>query len=71
MIWVQLPGKDTGTDVYYRAREEHINVAPGMMFSTADKYSNCLRINSANPWSERIESAVRRLGELAGESLGG
>ncbi|MBO6851429.1 MAG: PLP-dependent aminotransferase family protein [Marinobacter sp.] len=71
VIWVQLPGKDTGTDVYYRARQENINVAPGMMFSTADKYSNCLRINSTNPWSERIEQAVRRLGELAGESLGG
>ncbi|MDX1598299.1 MAG: PLP-dependent aminotransferase family protein [Marinobacter sp.] len=71
VIWVQLPGKNTGTDVYRRAREENINVAPGLMFSTADKYNNCLRLNSANPWTERIEGAVRRLGELAELSLNG
>ncbi|AZT83309.1 PLP-dependent aminotransferase family protein [Marinobacter sp. NP-4(2019)] len=69
VIWAQLPGKNTGTDVYRRAREENINVAPGLIFSTADKYNNCLRLNSANPWSERIEGAVRRLGELAEQSL--
>ncbi|MEX2475707.1 PLP-dependent aminotransferase family protein [Marinobacter sp.] len=69
VLWVQLPGKNTGTEVYRRAREHNINVAPGLMFSTADKYSNCLRLNSANPWSERIEGAVRQLGELAEQSL--
>ena len=40
-------------------------MAPGLMFSTADKYDKCLRLNSANPWSERIEHAVARLGVLA------
>ncbi len=67
VLWVQLPDGVSGTEVYHRARAEDINVAPGLMFSTADKYENCLRLNSANPWSERIEQAVARLGVLAHE----
>jgi DNA-binding transcriptional MocR family regulator len=65
VLWVQLPDGVSGTEVYHRARAEDINVAPGLMFSTADKYENCLRLNSANPWSERIDQAVARLGVLA------
>ncbi|WP_228152871.1 aminotransferase-like domain-containing protein [Marinobacter guineae] len=67
VLWVQLPDGISGTEVYQRARAENINVAPGLMFSTANKYENCLRLNGANPWSERIEQAVARLGTLAHE----
>jgi DNA-binding transcriptional MocR family regulator len=35
------------------------------MFSTTDKYENCLRLNGANPWSDRIEQAILRLGAIA------
>lgn len=69
VVWVQLPGQASGTEVYQRAREEDINVAPGRMFSTTDKYENCLRINSANPWTDRIETAIQRLGALASEAM--
>ncbi|MEC7376962.1 MAG: aminotransferase class I/II-fold pyridoxal phosphate-dependent enzyme, partial [Pseudomonadota bacterium] len=69
VLWVQLPDGVSGTRVYQKARAENINVAPGLMFSTANKYENCLRLNSANPWSERIEQAVARLGALAHQDL--
>ncbi|SFR64361.1 transcriptional regulator, GntR family [Marinobacter daqiaonensis] len=65
VVWVQLPEGISGTDIYRRARERDINVAPGIMFSTTGKYENCLRLNAANPWSARIEDAVRTLGALA------
>ena len=67
VLWVQLPDGISGTRVFQRARAENINVAPGLMFSTANKYENCLRLNCGNPWSERIEQAVARLGALTGE----
>jgi DNA-binding transcriptional MocR family regulator len=35
------------------------------MFSTTKKYQNCLRLNGANPWNERIEKAIIRLGAIA------
>lgn len=70
VLWVQLPGNASGTRVYQLAREEGINVAPGRMFSTtANKYENCLRLNCANPWNERIENAIHRLGILATQAV--
>ncbi|WP_372965284.1 PLP-dependent aminotransferase family protein [Marinobacter sp.] len=67
VLWVQMPEGVSGTEVYRRARSEGINVAPGLMFSTSNKFENCLRLNGANPWTERIETAVIRLGALAHE----
>lgn len=67
VLWVQLPEGVSGTEIYRRARLELINVAPGVMFSTTQKFENCLRLNTGNPWTERIETAVIRLGSLAYE----
>ncbi|OZB03997.1 MAG: GntR family transcriptional regulator, partial [Marinobacter sp. 34-60-7] len=67
VLWVQLPDGVSGTEVYRRARLENINVAPGLMFSTTNKFDNCLRLNGGNPWTERIEKAVIRLGAQAHE----
>ena len=64
VLWVQLPDGVSGTEVFQRARAENINVAPGRMFSTTDKFENCLRLNAGNPWTATIENAVTRLGTL-------
>ncbi|MDO3722766.1 PLP-dependent aminotransferase family protein [Marinobacter sp. chi1] len=69
VLWVQLPGNVSGTRLYHKALDEGINIAPGRMFSISDKYENYLRLNAANPWSERVEFAVRRLGAIANELL--
>lgn len=68
VVWVQLPDGCSGTTVYRLARERGINIAPGTMFSTSGKFENCLRLNAANPWTPRIEEAVRTLGQLAKET---
>ncbi|MFT7292148.1 MAG: DNA-binding transcriptional MocR family regulator, partial [Marinobacter psychrophilus] len=67
VLWVQLPAGVSGTLVYQLARAENINVAPGLMFSISNKFESCLRINCGNPWSDRIDHAVVRLGALAHE----
>ena len=67
VLWVQLPDGGSGTELFHRARSENINVAPGLMFSTTRKFENCLRLNGGNPWTERIDRAVIRLGALAHE----
>lgn len=67
VLWVQLPDGVSGTRVYHRARAENINVAPGLMFSISGKFESCLRLNGGNPWSERIDQAIVRLGALAHE----
>jgi DNA-binding transcriptional MocR family regulator len=37
------------------------------MFSPTQKFRNFVRLNCAQPWDARLERALQRLGELAGE----
>jgi DNA-binding transcriptional MocR family regulator len=43
---------------------EKITVAPGPIFSAKQGFQNFLRISFAMPWSETIERAVARLGNI-------
>ncbi|WP_166255157.1 PLP-dependent aminotransferase family protein [Marinobacter salicampi] len=69
VLWVELPKGVSGTEVFGAARASGINVAPGKMFSTTDKYENYLRLNCANPWTDRIDRATLRLGEIVHQQL--
>jgi DNA-binding transcriptional MocR family regulator len=65
VLWVELPIYVDSTELFFRAREQGISIAPGAVFSTQDKHSNFIRVNCGNIWSKRIEKGVRKLGELA------
>lgn len=47
------------------AAKRGIVIAPGPLFAAGQRYKNNLRLNCGFPWSERIATAVRTLGELA------
>ena len=71
VLWVELPeGTDTGV-VFERAVEEKISFTPGGIFTTQERYNNCMRINCGYPVDERIERGIARLGELCEENLRG
>jgi DNA-binding transcriptional MocR family regulator len=64
-LWLQLP---TDIDVYAlfeAALEDGIGTSPGMLFSSRGDYADCLRLSCGLPWSEKLERALRRLGQLA------
>ena len=70
-LWVQLPRGVDSNVLYQRALAAGISATPGTLFSATGKYQNFVRLCAGHPWSERIESAVKTLGELADElSLG-
>lgn len=71
VLWVELPDKRDGTELYHRARAAGISIYPGKMFSTGDKYDHCLRLNAANPWTSSLERAIQKLGELSRDLLPG
>lgn len=64
VLWVEMPEEVDALLLHQEAMREGISIAPGMIFTTGDKYRNCIRVNSAF-WSERIEQAVETLGGLA------
>jgi DNA-binding transcriptional MocR family regulator len=64
VLWVELPLEIDTLELYRQALHEKISIAPGPIFSATRKYSNCIRLNCCNPWSNEIEDAVIRLGKM-------
>jgi len=69
LLWVTLPPQHDAMDLYYRALDENILIAPGQLFSRKEGFSNCMRINAAN-WNLGIQRAIARLGEMCAEKEG-
>ena len=57
-LWMQLPTKMKGLDIYKFAQQQGINIVPGEVFSSDEKYSNFIRLNAGYPLNPRIRSAL-------------
>jgi DNA-binding transcriptional MocR family regulator len=68
-LWVELPKAVDTLKLYHKALAQKISISPGALFSPKLKFSNFLRLNCGNPWSESIDNALRTLGRLAAEQL--
>ena len=67
-LWVELPPDISALALYHRAMAAGISIAPGPIFSAKQKFENFIRINCGNPWSDILENAVRKLGEIIAET---
>lgn len=65
VLWVELPEGTDALELCQQAYREGISIAPGPLFSASQRYRNCIRLNCALPWSERLESSLKRIGEMA------
>lgn len=65
VLWVELPPEMDTMTLHQQALGHGITIAPGPMFSATQRYRNCLRLTCAQPWSERMEEALKLLGRLA------
>lgn len=64
LIWIELPRHVDSREVFALARLEHIGVAPGAAFSTSRRFDHFIRLQYGEPWSPRMEAAMRRLGQI-------
>jgi DNA-binding transcriptional MocR family regulator len=64
VLWVELPPEVDGLKLHQQALRKGIAVAPGTLFTTSDRYRNCIRVSGAF-WSGRIREAIRTLGGIA------
>jgi DNA-binding transcriptional MocR family regulator len=67
VLWVELPAKVDALDLFRRARDERISIAPGPMFTTTKRYRNCIRVGCGHLWSAKMEMGLMRLGKLAAQ----
>ena len=65
VLWVELPAKVDALELFRRARDERISIAPGPMFTTTKRYRNCIRVGCGHLWSAMLEMGLMRLGKLA------
>jgi DNA-binding transcriptional MocR family regulator len=65
VLWIELPKPVDGTELFEKSLAEGVSVTPGVLFSSTDKYKNCIRISCGMPWSTRIEAAVATVGRIA------
>ena len=64
VLWVEMPGNVDALELHRAALADGLSIAPGPIFSARQQSRNCLRLNCANPWSDRIEGVLTRLGAL-------
>ncbi len=68
-IWVQLPKEIDTFLLYEKAISEGIIITPGRLFSSVEKFSNCLRLSFAHPTTGHRLKALIRLGKLCENEL--
>lgn len=71
LLWVELPSGVDSAALYEAALREGIHVLPGVVFSLGDTGRANLRISCGHPWSDRIETAIARLGGLVTDAVEG
>lgn len=70
VLWVEMPPGVLALDLQSRALQRGIAIAPGPIFSARGRFQNAIRLSCGLPWSERVDDALRVLGELVDEQLG-
>jgi len=63
-LWVEMPETVDALKLYEMAVRKGIAIAPGLIFSTKNKYRNHMRLNAA-VWSPAVETAIETLGGMA------
>jgi DNA-binding transcriptional MocR family regulator len=68
LLWVELPKGLNALDLFEKAAEQRVSIAPGPLFSPKPNYKNFLRINCGYPFTPQIEHAVMTVGRLAAKN---
>jgi DNA-binding transcriptional MocR family regulator len=66
VLWVRLPENADSLELYKRARQAGITLAPGYVFSPTQQFPNFIRLNAAE-FNYATERAVERLGGMIRE----
>ena len=64
VIWIDLGFDYDSVKLFQLALENGISITPGYIFSATNKYRSCIRLSYGLPWSEKLELAIIKLGEL-------
>jgi len=69
-LWVEMPGKALNVrELFLKARNAGIGIAPGHIFATDQRYDHCFRLNAGFGWNAEVEQAIKQLAQWCQLSL--
>ena len=69
VLWVELPPQVNSLELFQKALAEKISIAPGPIFSAKQKLENFIRLSCGAPWSEAMDQALLKLGQLSSRMM--
>jgi DNA-binding transcriptional MocR family regulator len=64
VLWIELNSKINAFKLYQAALKFNISIAPGQIFSTDGRFSNCIRISFGIPFNPEMDHCLKILGTL-------
>lgn len=64
LLWVELDKSVDTNKLNEMLAEKNISISPGIIFSANQKYKNCMRLNYQSNDHEKIEGAIKTIGEM-------
>ena len=68
-VWIELPAGHNAFEFQKKALNQGIGICPGHIFSSLEYYENFIRLNYCPLWNNKIENAIKNLGDIAASNL--
>ena len=69
-FWIELPEEIDTLDLFDKALKEKISIVPGKVFSSGERFANCLRLSFASPVTDKTREGIKKLGSIINNSTG-
>lgn len=69
VLWLELDDRINTTTLYDTAMRQNISFAPGRMFTLQERYTNCMRLNFALEWNDKLKNDIKVLGNIVKNAL--
>ncbi|WP_316635924.1 PLP-dependent aminotransferase family protein [uncultured Flavobacterium sp.] len=69
MLWLELDKSIDTAQLFGKAIQQKISFAPGRLFSQHNQFNNCMRLNFALKWSDKLDDDLKCLGEIVKKEL--
>jgi len=63
-LWVELNKEINTMELFHKAVKKKISIIPGPIFTTENKYQNCLRISCGSPITQKTEYGIKTIADM-------
>ncbi|MFV8375936.1 PLP-dependent aminotransferase family protein [Flavobacterium sp. GSP11] len=68
-LWLELDKRIDTIELYDTAIKQKISFAPGRLFTEHNQFNNCMRLNFALQWDDKVAMDLKRLGNIIKQKL--